>query len=137
MSIPARAVLVSQDLQARARVLGAAERAGAQVAIVTHDDLPVALEGADLLILDLDEGREDVLQAVSAAPAAELPDVVVGFVSHVDGDLARAARAAGVRAIARGRFWARLPELLRDPATFDPSSRTGGTGDRSGGRPEP
>lgn len=128
MSIPARVVLASGDLQAHARVLAAAQAPGSTVEITPPSTFVDRLPGADLLILDLDGGREAALAEVrGAAAAGVLPPVVVGFVSHVDGRLARAAREAGVRAIARGRFWRGLPELF-GRARPDPSSRSGGTG---------
>lgn len=130
MSIPARVVLASGDLQAHARVLAAAEPTGSDVEIAPPNSFADRLAGAALLIVDLDGGRDAALDEVrGAAAAGVLPRVVVGFVSHVDGRLARAARDAGVRPIARGRFWAALPELLRDPASSGPSSRSGGRDD--------
>ncbi|HWC13214.1 MAG TPA: hypothetical protein VG929_01295 [Actinomycetota bacterium] len=138
MSIPVRVVLASDDLLARARVLAAAGAAGADVHVVPATRFAEAIAGADVLIIDLDAGRDEALTELTAAGgSAALPPVVVGFVSHVDGDLARAAREAGVRAVARGRFWAALPDLLRDPARFDPSSRSGGRGGPPAAPPAP
>ena len=70
----------------------------------------------DLLVLDLDRGRDRALDAVAAAREAGLtPAKVVAFVSHVDDDLVQAARRAGVDAWPRGRFWRSLEELLSRP----------------------
>lgn len=119
VSIPRRAVLASDDLNARARVLAAAEGAGVDVVTTGATGFRDHLAGSDLLILDLDRGRDEALaELAAAAGAGAAPSTVVGFLSHVDGDLARAARAAGCRAIARGRFWASLPEVL---GVSDPS----------------
>ena len=113
MSIPRKAVLASDDLNARARVLAAADGVGVEVVTTAPTGFRNSLSGTDLLILDLDRGRADALAELAAATdAGETPRTVVGFVSHVDGSLARDARAAGCRAIARGRFWASLPEIL-------------------------
>lgn len=113
MSTPRKAVLASDDLNARARVLAAAEGAGVEIVTTGATGFRDHLPGSDLLILDLDRGRDDALaELAAAANAGEAPQTVVGFLSHVDGDLARDARAAGCRAIARGRFWASLTEIL-------------------------
>lgn len=109
----ARVLLASDDLNARARVLAAAEPLRIEVVDAPPAAYRDRLAGADLLIIDLDGGREPALEELAAAMAAgEAPDEVVGFLSHVDGALARAAREAGCRAIARGRFWSTLPEIL-------------------------
>ena len=119
MSVLRRAVLASDDLNARARVLAVATGTGVEVVTTAATGFREHLPGSDLLILDLDRGRDDALAELGAAvDAGEAPQRVVGFLSHVDGDLARAARAAGCRAIARGRFWASLPEIL---GVSDPS----------------
>ena len=119
MSIPARIVLASSDLNARSRVLSAA--AGGEVVTTGALGFAAALEGAGILILDLDEGGEAALdELVAARAAAPRPIQVIGFLSHVDRALGRAARAAGCHPIARGRFWTELPEILS--ALSDPSS---------------
>ena len=112
MSIPRKLVLASSDLNARARVLEAAR----DLDVVTTPPVGFtgALEGAAILVLDLDEGGEEALGELSAAGAAgSTPATVVGFMSHVDRDLGRAAREAGCRPIARGRFWTDLAEILQ------------------------
>ena len=113
MSIPRKVVLASDDLNARARVLAAAEGAGVEVVTTAPIGFAASLPDVDLLILDLDRGRNDALAELRAAvEAGTAPSEIVGFISHVDGSLARDARAAGCRAVARGRFWASLPEIL-------------------------
>jgi len=109
----ARVLLASDDLNARARVLAAAEALGIEMVEAPSTGYRSRLAGADLLILDLDRGREAALEELAEAiTAGETPDEVVGFLSHVDGALARAAREAGCRAVARGKFWSTLPEIL-------------------------
>lgn len=113
MSIPRRVVLASDDLNARARVLAVAEPAGIEVTTTAPAAFRDHLAGSDLLILDLDRGREEALTELAAAvESGQSPPTVVGFLSHVDGSLARAARSAGCRPVARGRFWSSLPEIL-------------------------
>lgn len=113
MSLPSRFVLASSDLNARARVL---EAAGArEVEIVAATGFRGHLEGASLLILDLDEGGTEALGELNEARAAgEAPARVIGFLSHVDRELGRAAREAGCKPVARGRFWTHLSEELAE-----------------------
>lgn len=111
MSIPGKLVLASSDLNARARVLGAA--GDREVVITAAVGYTTELSGAQVLILDLDDGGHEALQELRAARAASsAPAHVIGFMSHVDRDLGTAARAAGCRPIARGRFWTHLAEML-------------------------
>lgn len=105
-----RVLLVGGDLSARARVEAAAKRAGWELRTCRTDDVADVVRGesVDLVIADLDSGRDVVLEALrGVAPR------VVGFYSHVDAALGEAATAAGVEALPRGRFWRELDELLR------------------------
>lgn len=113
MSLPDRFVLASSDLNARARVLEAAGTA--EVLITNATGFRPRLPGAALLILDLDEGGTEALAELRQARAAgEAPATVIGFLSHVDRELARAAKEAGCKPIARGRFWSHLNEELAE-----------------------
>jgi AmiR/NasT family two-component response regulator len=108
-------VAVSGDLMARARLEDAAARAGARLEIASVDSFSEKLRSfrPDLLLVDLDAGRGKVLERLAEAGAhGFLPRRVVGFVSHVDVELAEAARAAGCEPMPRGKFWRALPELL-------------------------
>lgn len=108
-------VAVSGDLMARARLEDAAARAGARLEMASTDTFTEKLRSfrPDLLVLDLDAGRDKVLQRLQEARAHGLVSArVVGFVSHVDAALAEAARAAGCEAMARGKFWRGLQGLL-------------------------
>ena len=117
MSIPGRLVLASSDLNARARVLEAA--GGRDVIVAPPVGFTEKLDAAVVLILDLDEGGEAALEELKLARAAgAAPAHVIGFMSHVDRDLGRTAREAGCRAVARGRFWTHLAEILE---ASDPS----------------
>jgi AmiR/NasT family two-component response regulator len=110
VSSPRKVILASADLNAIARVQAVVP----DVVVVPVLNYVERLEGADLLILDLDEGGNQALEALGEA--GDHPPVIA-FLSHVDRDLGRAARAAGCRAISRGRFWSHLPELLNDPSS--------------------
>jgi hypothetical protein len=109
------ALVVGGDLMAKARLSDAAARARVELITVPVGGMSEALRThrPDLVILDLDGGREAVLGELETARRDELvPTDVVGYLSHVDVDLEQAASKAGCRPIARGRFWASLGELF-------------------------
>lgn len=115
-------VAVAADLSARARLDGAAGRAGVELVTVKARDMTAALRAAraDLLVLDLDEGREQVLEQLAAARAeGVVPDQVVGYFSHVDEDLGAAAQQSGCAALPRGRFWRTVEDLFRSARRSD------------------
>ena len=111
MSIPGKLLLASSDLNARARVLAAAP--DLEIVVTGAMGFGTQLEGVAILILDLDEGGSGALDELADARSAGLlPPKVLGFMSHVDRALGSAAREAGCRPIARGRFWSHLREEL-------------------------
>jgi PleD family two-component response regulator len=68
-----------------------------------------------LVIFDLNSKTLDPISTVAAMKAdAELGSIpILGFVSHVDGDVIAAARKAGIdEVLARSAFTARLAEIL-------------------------
>ena len=69
----------------------------------------------DLLIIDLNSARFEPLELLRIVKAdGALQDVItVGFLSHVQGDLALAARKSGCdRVMARSAFVENLPRIL-------------------------
>ncbi len=111
----ATVVVVGGDLMARSRIEGAASATGAEVVRARADDMVevVTQRRPDLLVLDLDGGRDKVLEGLKALrETGAAPARAVGYFSHVDEQLGRAARAAGCEPLPRGRFWRDLPELL-------------------------
>ena len=109
-------VLVGSDLMARSRLTDAASRMGMTLQTVAVDELSARLSQlpASLLVIDLDEGGDQVLQALSRArEQGSLPSRVVGFYSHVNRALGQAAEAAGCEAWPRGKFWGSLPGSLQ------------------------
>ena len=71
----------------------------------------------DLLILDLNSSRFEPLQILQAVNAEEATRGVktVGFLSHVQKDLAVAAKEAGCdRVVARSAFTRDLPKVLAE-----------------------
>jgi len=81
---------------------------GAAVQFVTAIDGLGAAGKGDVVIVDL--GRPGALDA--AASAVERGARAVGFASHVDDALLQAAKAAGVEAHPRSRFFSRLTDLV-------------------------
>ena len=108
-----RIFLASGDLQARARLGAAAERISAEVAEGAAVGFTDRLEGIDVLVLDLDAGRDEALTELAPLAAeGRLPGRVIGFYSHIDDDLESAATAAGIEAVRRGQFWRNLEQIL-------------------------
>jgi hypothetical protein len=105
-------VLVGGDLNARARVGDAAARAGAELVATTPSGVAGALEGrtATVVVVDMDDVGGDALPLITAAGTGAA--LVVGYFSHVDRDLGEKARAAGIEAWPRGRFWRELSDLM-------------------------
>jgi CheY-like chemotaxis protein len=103
-------LFVGDDLLARARVEEAAKRSGAKLEVVAPEKVErTAVGGEDLVIVDLDRADADLLAALSEAATRAR---VIGYFSHVDEELGRRARAEGVEALPRGRFWRELPAIL-------------------------
>jgi hypothetical protein len=103
-------VVASSDLQVRARL----ERATSNHAVFTSPTgFAGHLPGTSLLVLDLDAGGQAAIdEAVAWAGSGDAPVRVIGFYSHIDEDLRRAAQGAGIEAYPRGRFWRDLALLL-------------------------
>ena len=107
---------VVQDLGLSARIHATAKALGVEVVDVKPDDLLAWCREAkpDLVILDL-HGAGDPIErarALKADPATrDIP--LVGFYSHVDEVVRRAAGEAGIdRVMPRSAFTARLADLL-------------------------
>ena len=108
-------LLVGGELMARARLQNATADRGMRVKSVLPDGLVDGLQEMrpKMVVLDLDTGRDRVLDELARARAAGLaPARVLGYFSHVEQELGEAARAAGCEAYPRGRFWRDLHALL-------------------------
>ena len=109
-------LVLNADLLGSARIEAVADALGAKVTSTSTGSLEQDLgaTNADVLIVDLDRGRREVLDALDAARSKSLlPAKVIAFVSHVDEDLATNARERDYETLPRGRFWRSLEELLR------------------------
>ena len=99
------------DLLFRSKIQAAASQTGAAVSFV-RDAADPALADARLAIINLDAPR--AIEVISAL-SAEHPSLrLVGFVSHVNTDRIREARAAGpIDVMARSAFVSNLASLLQ------------------------
>jgi hypothetical protein len=102
-----------RDLLFRSRIQAAADRLGIPLRLAPRDaplaDAARAL-GAGTVLADL--GEPGMLDALRAAKAAA-PVRIVGFLGHLQTDLARAATEAGVdEVLSRGELVQRLDALL-------------------------
>jgi hypothetical protein len=103
-------LFIGDDLLARARVEEAATRSGAKLEVVAPEKVEnTAVGGEDLVLVDLDRAGADVLAVLSEVATRVR---VVGYFSHVDEELGSRARAGGLEALPRGRFWRELPAIL-------------------------
>lgn len=115
----ANVVAVIDDLFFVAKVQAAARQAGVSLTSVRAADF--ALEGLRpqkpaLVIVDLNTTSADAVELVRQLKAdGELAAIpVIGFFSHVQVELQRAARAAGCdQVLPRSKFVTALPELIK------------------------
>jgi CheY-like chemotaxis protein len=117
----ARRVLAAvEDLLFRSKISETAERVGVEAAFPRNPEkLLDALRASppDLLVVDLNSARFKPLELLRAVKSdGALQGVrTVGFLSHVQGDLALAAREAGCdRVMARSAFVENLPRVLSE-----------------------
>ena len=115
----ARRVLAAvEDLLFRSKISETAERVGVEATFPRNPKkLLDALHASppDLLVVDLNSARFEPLELLRAVKSdEELRNVAtVGFLSHVQGDLALAAREFGcARVMARSAFVENLPRVL-------------------------
>ena len=125
----ARRVLAAvEDLLFRSKISETASQLGVEASFPRNSGklLEAVRESRpDLLVLDLNSARFEPLSLLSDVKSDEATrDVTtIGFLSHVQKDLAIAAREAGCdRVVARSAFTKNLPEILaggRTPDTLD------------------
>lgn len=115
-------VALITDLFFVSKVKGTADAVGVPLAIVRNvPDLARAVEqGAGLAIVDMNAGGVDPAEAIRACKATLRPVFVVAYLSHVQEDLADAAKAAGADVVMpRSKFSQELPTLLQRSAGAD------------------
>lgn len=126
-NVTRRVLAAVEDLLFKSKISETASQLGIEASFPRNPRrLLEALREAppDLLVLDLNSGRFEPLALLGSVRSEEamrdLP--TVGFLSHVQKDLAVAAREAGCdRVIARSAFTRDLPKILagHTPDTID------------------
>jgi CheY-like chemotaxis protein len=115
-----RVVAAVDDLFFAAKIRGAAEQAGAEIVFAkTVEKLreEAARETPDLIIIDLQTTKLDPFEAIRGLKSDERTRAapVVAFFSHVETELQRRAKEAGVEhVLPRSVFSQRLAEMLRE-----------------------
>jgi CheY-like chemotaxis protein len=113
-----RVLAAVEDLLFRSKISETADQLGVEAAFPRNPKkLAEALRASppDLLILDLNSARFEPLELLRIVRSdSALRNVrTVGFLSHVQGDLALAARESGCdRVMARSAFVENLPRVL-------------------------
>jgi hypothetical protein len=114
----AEIVAFEPDLIFSSRIESTAEKERLKVRIVTdYEDLScqLATEAPSLLLLNLDvlEGNIRRLEQFARNENCR----IIGYYSHVNGQLAAGAKQIGIDVFSRGSFMIRLPDLLREFAS--------------------
>ena len=120
----ARRVLAAvEDLLFRSKISETAEQLGIEARFPrSPKKLLEALRESppDLLILDLNSARFEPLDILRTVKSDEVGIPTVGFLSHVQRDLAVAAREAGCdHVMARSAFTRDLPKILAEGEASD------------------
>jgi PleD family two-component response regulator len=119
MQKPKKKILaVVEDLFFTVKINDAAKRAGMDVEFVKSekDLIEKARERADLVILDLNANSVQPLDLIAKMKnSSELKQIsMIGFVSHVQGELKQKAHEAGCdMVLARSAFSQNLPQILK------------------------
>jgi PleD family two-component response regulator len=117
-AVTRRVLAAVEDLLFRSKISETADQVGVEAAFPRNPKkLTEALRASppDLLILDLNSARFEPLELLRIVRSdSALRNVrTVGFLSHVQGDLALAARESGCdRVMARSAFVENLPRVL-------------------------
>jgi DNA-binding NarL/FixJ family response regulator len=114
-------LVVVEDLIFLSKIRQTAQHVGVEIEPVEISRLAAKVQQASsrAVILDLNHRSGSAVETARALKSCvETRDVhVLGFLSHVQGELAREARDAGLdQVMARSAFNQQLPELLRQLA---------------------
>lgn len=116
--ISSRILAVVEDLFFVVKISDSAKRAGLSVEFVK--DATAVVEKARterplMVIVDLNSRSVNAVDLIASLRAVEdLKGLsVIGFVSHVEGELKQRAQDAGAMVLARSAFSANLPQILR------------------------
>lgn len=122
-------VVVVEDLIFLSKIQQTAGEVGVPIESISpekvEERLPRGMVSAVIIDLNHRSGAAvEVIRALKANPSTRHV-VVAGFLSHVQADLAAAAREAGCdHVMARSKFSQQLPELLLTLARAEPDSES-------------
>ena len=114
-------IAVVDDLMFASKISTVAKAVKVDVVFVRSAEqvlLRVKEERPSLVIFDLNSTKLKPLETITAIKTnAELQSIrTLGYLSHIDGDLASAARDAGAdKVLARSTFSEQLPSILSSP----------------------
>lgn len=117
--MPKKKVLaVTDDLLFTVKISDAAKRVGLEVEFLKSekDVLEKAKERPLLIIMDLNSGAVDSIQLISKLKGSPdtKPISLIGFLSHVQGELKQKAHEAGANIVmARSAFSQNLQQILK------------------------
>lgn len=122
-----KVLAVVSDLMFMVKIQDAAKRAGLELAVVKTqaEALKKAAEHPALIILDLNYSEANPVETIAKLKSHDdTRDVpLVGFVSHIQGDLIKAAQEQGCdQVMARSAFSQNLPSILGRYAAADAGS---------------
>jgi DNA-binding MurR/RpiR family transcriptional regulator len=104
-----------EDLFFRSKIEATARHLNVPVVFVKPEEMARASAGAGAVLLELSSNGSAIaaVEELRRGKSAGVP--VIGFLSHIDKDLARKAEEAGVtRVMPRSQFSEGLPDLLMD-----------------------
>jgi DNA-binding NarL/FixJ family response regulator len=110
-----RVLCVCSDMIFAARITGLARAAGCDLTLIRDPRAvePALAEPAATVIVDLNAAGDDPVNLIRRILDRDHPPQVVAYLSHVQADLAAAARAAGAsEVLARSAVQDRLPRIL-------------------------
>ena len=118
MPEPKKIVAVLDDLFFTVKIMESAKRAGMAIEFVKSetDALMKARQQPELMILDLNCGSVDAVKLIGQLKSDEETRGVdlLGYVSHVQGELKQQAQDAGCNLVlARSAFSQNLPQILK------------------------
>ncbi len=115
---PKKILAVLEDLFFTVKINESAKRAGLSIEFVKseQDALERARHGPALIIVDLNCSAIDPLRLIAALKSAGETKTIslIGYLSHVQGELKQAAHEAGCdMVLARSTFSQNLPQILK------------------------
>lgn len=109
-------VALVTDLLFVSKIKGTADSLGVPLTVARDVGCVMAAvqAGARLVIVDMNVSGADPPQVIHQCKAAPDPPRVIAYLSHVQQDLAAAARNAGAdQVLPRSRFSEQLPDILK------------------------